>query len=68
MFADGSNLFYSNEEINTLSKAANEELKEINEWFKKINFLLMQVKQNIYILINSKIVKQFTKITQVSFK
>ena len=39
MFANVSNLFYSNEEINALSKAANEELKEINEWFKKISFL-----------------------------
>ena len=27
-------LFYSNKDINTLFKIANEELNEINEWFR----------------------------------
>ena len=31
MFADNTNLFYSNKDINTLFKIANEELHEINE-------------------------------------
>ena len=34
MFADDTNLFYSNKDINTLFKIANEELNEINEWFR----------------------------------
>ena len=33
MFADDTDLFYSNKDINTLFKIANEELNEINEWF-----------------------------------
>ena len=34
MFADDTNLFYSNKDINNLFKIANEELNEINEWFR----------------------------------
>ena len=34
MFADDTNLLYSNKDINTLFKIANEELNEINEWFR----------------------------------
>ena len=34
MFAHDTNLFYSNKDINTLFKIANEELNEINEWFR----------------------------------
>ena len=34
MFADDTNLFYSNKDINTLFKIANEELNEISEWFR----------------------------------
>ena len=34
MFADATDLFYSNKDINTLFKIANEELNEINEWFR----------------------------------
>ena len=34
MFADDTNLFYSNKDINTLFKIANEELDEINEWLR----------------------------------
>ena len=38
MFADDTNLFYSNKDINTLFNIANEELNEINEWFKANKF------------------------------
>ena len=34
MFADDTNLFYSNKDANTLFKIANEELNGINEWFR----------------------------------
>ena len=34
MFTDDTNLFYSNKDINTLFKIANEKLNEINEWFR----------------------------------
>ena len=34
MFANDTNLFYSNKDINTLFKIANDELNEINEWFR----------------------------------
>ena len=34
MFADDTNLFYSNKDINTFFKVANEELNENNEWFR----------------------------------
>ena len=33
MLADDTNIFYSNENINNLSKTANEGLNEIHEWF-----------------------------------
>ena len=33
-FAGDTNFFYSNKDINTLFKIANEELNEINEWFR----------------------------------
>ena len=34
MLADDKNIFYSNENINNLSKTANEGLNEIHEWFR----------------------------------
>ena len=34
IFAGDTNFFYSNKDINTLFKIANEELNEINEWFR----------------------------------
>ena len=34
MFADGTNLFLSHQNINTLFKIFNEELKKIGDWFK----------------------------------
>ena len=34
MLTDDTNLFYSNKDINTLFKIENEELSEINEWFR----------------------------------
>ena len=38
MFADDTNLFYSNKDANTLFKIANEELNGINEWFRASKF------------------------------
>ena len=38
MFADDNSLFYSNKDINTLFKITNEELNEINEWFRANKF------------------------------
>ena len=34
MFADDTNLFFSNKNITTLFKTVNEELTHVNEWFK----------------------------------
>ena len=33
MFADNTNLFYLNEDINTAFLKVNDELQKINEWF-----------------------------------
>ena len=49
MFADDTNLFYSNKDINTLFKITNEELNEI------------KVKQYIYFFINNKTGKKSHK-------
>ena len=51
MFADDTNLFYSNKYINTLFKIANEELNEINEWFRA-NKLSINVGKTKYIFFH----------------
>ena len=51
MFADDTNLFYSNKDINTLFKIANEELNEINEWFRG-NKLSTNAGKTIYIFFH----------------
>ena len=51
MFADDTNLFYSNKDINTLFKIANE-LNEINEWFRA-NKLSLNAGKIKYILFHS---------------
>ena len=51
MFADDTNLFYSNKYINTLFKIANEELNEINEWFRA-NKLFTKVGKTKYIFFH----------------
>ena len=37
MFADDTNLFYSNKDINTAFLKVNDELQKINEWFISTN-------------------------------
>ena len=51
MFADDTNLFYSNKDINTLFKIANEELNEINEWFRanKLSINAGKIKKYIFL-------------------
>ena len=51
MFADDTNLFYSHKYINTLFKIANEELNEINEWFRA-NKLSINAGKTIYIFFH----------------
>ena len=47
MFADDTNLFYSNKDINTAFLKVNDELQKINEWFIS-NKLSLNVKKNTY--------------------
>ena len=47
MFADNTNLFYSNMDINTAFLKVNNELRKINEWFIS-NKLSLNVKNNKY--------------------
>ena len=52
IFADGTNLFYSNRDINTLFKIANEELNESREWFRASKLSINAGKtNNIFFLI-----------------
>ena len=44
MFADDTNLFYSNKDINTAFLKVNDELQKINEWFIS-NKLSLNVKK-----------------------
>ena len=62
MFADGTNLLYSNKDINTLFKIANEELNETNEWFRANKLSINAGKTKyIFFFINNKIVKKSHK-------
>ena len=61
MFADDTNLFYSNKDINTLFKIANEELNEINEWFRANNLSINAGKTKYIFFMNSKIAKKSHK-------
>ena len=47
MFADDTNLFYSNKDINTAFLKVNDELQKINEWFIS-NKLSLNVKKTKY--------------------
>ena len=69
MFADDTNLFYSNKDINTLFKIANEELNEINEWLRA-NKVSINAGKTKYILFHKQhdSKKNPTKITHVNFK
>ena len=53
MFADDTNLFYSNKDINTLFKIANEELNEIDEWFRA-NKLSINARKTKYVFFHKK--------------
>ena len=44
MFADDTNLFYSNKDMNTAFVKVNNELQKLNEWFIS-NKLLLNVKK-----------------------
>ena len=47
MFADDTNFFYSNKDINTAFLKVNDELQKINEWFIS-NKLPLNVKKTKY--------------------
>ena len=47
MFADDTNLFYSNKDINTAFLRVNDELQNINEWFIS-NKLSLNVRKSKY--------------------
>ena len=53
MFADGTNLFLSHQNINTLFKIFNEELKKIGDWFKA-NKLSLNKGKTKYTLFHKK--------------
>ena len=51
MFADDTNLFFSNKNIPTLFKTVNEELTHVNEWFK-VNKLSLNSSKTKYTFFN----------------
>ena len=58
MYADDTNLFYSNNDIETLFSAINMELEKISEWFKA-NKLSLNVKKTNYTLFHKSISKDY---------
>ena len=52
MLADDMNIFYSNENINNLSKTANEGLNEIHEW-SRANKPSINEGKTIYIILKA---------------
>ena len=56
MFADDTNLFLSHQNINTLFKIFNEDLKIIGDWFKanKVSLKNRKTKYNLFHKISSK--------------
>ena len=61
MFANDTNLFYSNKDINILFKIANEELNEINEWFRANKLSINAGKTKHFFLINNTMLKKSHK-------
>ena len=59
MFADDTNLFYSNKDINTVFLKVNDELQKINEWFicNKLSLDVKKTKKNKYSLFHKLIKK-----------
>ena len=53
MFADDTNIFFVHNDLKTLFTTANNELENINEWFKA-NKLYLNVKKTNYILFYSR--------------
>ena len=53
MFADDTNLFWSNKDIKTLFSVVNQELAKIDEWFK-VNKLSLNLKKTNYIFFHQK--------------
>ena len=53
LFADDTNLFYSNPDINVLFQIVNLELSKLDQWFKA-NKLSLNVKKSSYMLFGSK--------------
>ena len=51
MYADDTNLFYSNNDIETLFSTVNMELEKISEWFKA-NKLSLNIKKTNYTLFH----------------
>ena len=51
MFADDTNLFYSNKDINTAFLKVNDELQKINEWFIS-NKLSLNLKKTKYLFFH----------------
>ena len=53
MYADGTNLFYSNNDIEILFSTVNMELEKISEWFKA-DKLSLNIKKTNYTLFSAK--------------
>ena len=58
MYADDTNLFYSNNDIETLFSAINMKLEKISEWFKA-NKLSLNVKKTNYTLFHKSSSKDY---------
>ena len=56
MYADNTNLFYSNNDIETLFSTVNMELEKISEWFKA-NKLSLNIKKTNYTLFHKNSIK-----------
>ena len=55
LYADDTNLFYSDDNIRTLFETANQELNQINDWFPENKLSLKVEKQNVCFFKNLQI-------------
>ena len=67
MYADDTNLFYSNNDIETLFSAINMELEKISEWFKA-NKLSLNVKKTNYTLFHKSSSKDYLNLKLLELK
>ena len=67
MFADDTNLFYSNQDINSLYEFVNKELVNINTWFQA-NKLSLNASKTKYILFHKPRQKRFIPLNFPSLK